>query len=174
VSTERLSRLSGGKLLYRLKRRWRDGTTHLIFEPLELVEKLAALVPPPRFHMVRYHGVLAPSAAWRELVVPESETADVMKHSDCPAAGKQILMDDAARARGRRGCRSRNYSWAELMRRVFSVDVLECDRCGGRMRIIAAIHPPEAIRKILECLGLPSRPPPLARPVRTVDDFDIS
>jgi hypothetical protein len=63
VATERLSRLSGGKLLYRLKRRWRDGTTHLIFEPLELLEKLAALVPPPRFHLVRYHGVLAPSAA---------------------------------------------------------------------------------------------------------------
>ena len=56
---------------------------------------------------------------------------------------------------------------------VFSVDVLECDRCGGRMRILAAIHPPEAIRKILECLGLPSRPPPLARPER-IDDLDYA
>lgn len=49
--------------LYRLKRRWRDGTSHMIFEPLELVEKLAALVPPPRFNLVRYHGVLAPPVA---------------------------------------------------------------------------------------------------------------
>jgi hypothetical protein len=48
------------------------------------------------------------------------------------------------------------------MKRVFELDVLECDRCGGRMRILAAIHQPEAIRKILECLGLPSRPPLLA------------
>jgi hypothetical protein len=96
-----------------------------------------------------------------------------MKHSNCPAAGKQFSMDDAGRARGKRGRRQRNYSWAELLKRVFSVDVLECDRCGGRMRILAAIHPPEAIRKILECLGLPSRPPPLARPER-MDDLDYA
>ena len=92
----------------------------LLLEASELTI-VPALVPPPRFHMVRYHGVLAPSAAWRELVVPESETADVMKHSDCPAAGKLILMDDAARARGRRGCRSRNYSWARAHDHVLTV-----------------------------------------------------
>ena len=55
VATERISRLEDGRLLYRLKHRWRDGTTHVVFEPQELVEKLAALVPPPRFHLVRYH-----------------------------------------------------------------------------------------------------------------------
>ena len=65
VATERLSRLPDGRLLYRLRRRWRDGTTHLVFAPLELVEKLAALIPPPRFHLVRYHGVLAPRARSR-------------------------------------------------------------------------------------------------------------
>jgi hypothetical protein len=59
--------------------------------------------------------------------------------------------------------RPRNYSWAELMRRVFEIEVLECERCGGRRRIIAAIHPPDTTRKILECLGLPSRAPPVAR-----------
>jgi hypothetical protein len=48
------------------------------------------------------------------------------------------------------------------MRRVFDVDVLECPKCNGRMRILAAIHPPEAIEKILSCLGLPPRPPPIA------------
>jgi len=47
--------LAAGRLLYHLKRRWRDGTTHMIFEPLELVEKLAALVPRPRFNLVRYY-----------------------------------------------------------------------------------------------------------------------
>ena len=59
-------------------------------------------------------------------------------------------------------CRSRNYSWAQLMRRVFALDVLECPDCHGRMRILAAIHPPAAIQKILACLGLPPRPPPIA------------
>jgi len=57
----------------------------------------------------------------------------------------------------------RNYGWAELMKRVFGFDVLRCERCGGRMRILCAINPPEAIKKILHCLGLPSRPPPSLR-----------
>jgi len=57
LATERLSLLPDGRLLYRLKHRWRDGTTHVIFEPLDLVAKLAALVPPPRFNLVRYYVV---------------------------------------------------------------------------------------------------------------------
>ena len=174
LATERLSLLPDGRLLYRLKHRWRDGTTHMIFEPLELVEKLDALVPPPRFNLVRYHGVLAPSAAWRPLVIPESETSDPLPHPNCPAR-KQLLSPDTGNSQKKRGCRPRNYSWAELMRRVFAIDVLACDRCGGRMRILAAIHPPEAIRKILDCLRLPSRPPPIARalPDREIDELDF-
>ena len=50
------------------------------------------------------------------------------------------------------------------MRRVWSIDVLECAECHGRMRILAAIHSREAIQAILECLGLPSRAPPVAPP----------
>ena len=57
VATERLSRQPDGQLAIRLKKRWRDGTTCVLFSPQELMEKLAALVPPPRFHLVRYHGV---------------------------------------------------------------------------------------------------------------------
>src|SRR5207247_7754726 len=56
----------------------------------------------------------------------------------------------------------RNYLWSELMKRVFAADVLTCDHCGGRLRIVATIRPPETTRKILDHLGLPSRPPPLA------------
>jgi hypothetical protein len=55
VATDRLSGLSDGRLLYRLKRRWKDGATHVIYEPLEFMEKLAALVPPPRFNLIRYY-----------------------------------------------------------------------------------------------------------------------
>ncbi|NWG14819.1 MAG: transposase, partial [Acidobacteria bacterium] len=70
LATGRLSLLPDGRLLYRLKRRWRDGTTHVIYEPLELIERLAALVPPPRFNITRYYGVLAPAAAFRPRVTP--------------------------------------------------------------------------------------------------------
>jgi len=55
----------------------------------------------------------------------------------------------------------RRYAWAELLKRVFSVDSLKCERCGAKMRILCAIKPPEAIRKILDCLGIPSKPPPI-------------
>jgi agmatinase len=59
----------------------------------------------------------------------------------------------------------------ELLRRVFSVDVLKCDRCGGHMRILCATNPPGAIQKILDCLGLPSKPPPIA-PAELEQDSD--
>ena len=62
VATERLSLLPDGRLLYRLRHRWRNGATHAVFEPLEFAAKLAALVPPPMFNLVRYHGVLSPAA----------------------------------------------------------------------------------------------------------------
>jgi hypothetical protein len=58
--------------------------------------------------------------------------------------------------------RSRNHTWSELMKRVFLVDVLQCEICGGAMKIIAPIHSSDTAQKILECLGLPTRPPPLA------------
>ena len=157
VATERLSLLPDGRLLYHLKHRWRDGTSHVIFEPLEMVEKLAALVPPPRFNLVRYYEILAPSATWRPLVIPESETCDAPTHLYCPAQNP-----GAADTKKKGNCGPRNHSWSELLRRIFELDVLKCPRCGGRMRILAAINPPDAISKILDCLGLPSRPPPIA------------
>jgi len=72
VATERLSRRADGTLLYRLKHRWRDGTSQVVFTPQELIEKLAALVPPPRFHLARYHGILGPCASERDRVVPSA------------------------------------------------------------------------------------------------------
>ena len=77
-----------------------------------------------------------------------------------------LEMDAAATAMESPAARhGRNYAWAELMKRVWELDVLECPRCQGRMRILAAIHSPDAIRKILDCLGLPSRAPPVSAAV---------
>jgi len=157
VASERLSRLEDGRLIYKLRHRWRDGTTHVAFEPLELLEKLAALVPPPRINLVRYHGILAPAARYRSRVVPFASVAGPKAQEG--AGGLASIDESSAKPR------PRNYSWAELMHRVFEVDVLECPECGSAMRILAAIHPPEATRAILECLGLPSRAPPISPPV---------
>jgi hypothetical protein len=194
VATERLSLLSDRRLLYRLRRRWRDGTTHVVFEPQELLEKLVSLVPPPRAHQVRYHGLLAPSAGWRAEIVPRvrgsQQGADAQPlPTSPPANATSPSIPDRAPARGttfvppaepQRPPRTgppenpRRLSWAELMRRVFAVDVLKCAHCGGRMRILAAIHKPGAIRAILESLGLPSRAPPNLPARPTPDSADAA
>ncbi|NWG13055.1 MAG: transposase [Acidobacteria bacterium] len=168
LATGRLSLLPDGRLLYRLKHRWRDGTTHVICEPLELIERLAALVPPPRFNITRYYGVFAPAAAFRPRVTPEPEASSPPPHPGCQAA-VQASEADRGKTKGKRGCRPRNYPWATLMERVFGLDVLACPRCGARMRILAAINPPAAIEKILACLGLPARAPPTAPPAAAPD-----
>ena len=69
---------------------------------------------------------------------------------------------ERARSKRKRPLHARNYPWAQLMTRVFSIDVLACPRCGARMRILCAVNPPDAIRKILACLGLSTRNPPIS------------
>ena len=70
LASGRLEKLDDDLLSFRLKTPWSDGTTHLVLSPMELIEKLAALVPPPRVNLVRYHGVLAPNAKDRARIVP--------------------------------------------------------------------------------------------------------
>jgi hypothetical protein len=132
-------------------------------------------VPKPRANAVRYHGVFAPAATWRPAIVPGPEL---------PAAGIEAVVKEASVSELLPAETTeeiarlepierhpRNYAWAELMRRVWEFDVLACP-CGGRLRILSAIHPPETTRKILECMGLPSRPPPIA-PTRWEPHLDL-
>ena len=57
-----------GRVLVELKTVWRDGTSHFLFEPIEFLEKLAALIPRPAVNLLLYHGLLAPRARWRAQV----------------------------------------------------------------------------------------------------------
>ena len=70
VSVERLTLTAQGAIRYRLKTPYRDGTTDILLEPLDFLARLAALVPPPRIHLTRYHGVFAPHAALRAAITP--------------------------------------------------------------------------------------------------------
>jgi len=70
-----LQLIDADPLTFRLKTPWSDGTTHLLLSPLELIEKLAALIPPPRLNLVRDHGILAPNARDRRQVVPAPDVS---------------------------------------------------------------------------------------------------
>ena len=75
---------AAGQVVLRLKTPWRNGTTHIVMSPLEFRQRLAALVPRPRLHLIRFHGVLAPNARLRALVVPRA-TEDATGESEVPA-----------------------------------------------------------------------------------------
>jgi hypothetical protein len=70
VASERLALTASGQVRYTLKTPYRDGTTHIVLEPLDLMARLAALVPKPRMHLTRYHGVFAPHSQHRAAVTP--------------------------------------------------------------------------------------------------------
>ncbi len=70
IAENRLSLTQNGMVRYKLKPPYRDGTTHGIFEPLDFIAKLAALVPKPRVNLTRYHGVFAPNSKHRAQATP--------------------------------------------------------------------------------------------------------
>jgi hypothetical protein len=155
VATERLSLTESGQVRCALKTPYRDGTTHVIFEPEDFMARLAALVPKPRAHLTRYHGVFAPASPDRARVVPKARAA--AEKSD--ERGEASATD-----------RQRALTWAQRLKRVFAIDIEFCRRCGGRLRVIASIEDPAVIERILKHLGggdgesadpaHPSRAPP--------------
>jgi hypothetical protein len=203
LAHDRLEKRPDGRLTLRLKARWRDGTTHILMERSELIERLVPLIPPPRAHQVRYHGILAPCASQRDWIVPGPETEFGVPQ--CHSPGSNAVESFSAgggsrepggedkgersadhRASANEGARCdhlsggaaepafqtpaitatpatppRRLAWAALLQRVFEVDALRCPGCGARMRLVAAIEDPAVVRKILECLDLPARAPPL-------------
>jgi hypothetical protein len=151
---------SDGRIALELKQAWHDGTRELVFEPLELLERLAAMTPRPETNLLICHGLLAARARWRARVVGYGR---VEPTALAPvAAGPE-------RATTKTG--SRAWSWAALMHRAFALDVLACPHCGGRLRLIATLHDPVVIPKLLAHLGMarsgpsPGPAPPESRAV---------
>jgi hypothetical protein len=149
---------------------WRDGTTHVAFTGVELLEKLAVLTPAPRGNITRYPGVLAPGAKSRSTVVRERTPSESSPRVELPPPGKangghasQATVPVLEVAPGDPvSLRERRLSWSEGRMRVFNEDVLECKRCGGRAEVISAITQPKMIEAILTCLGHTVRAPPIA------------
>jgi hypothetical protein len=141
VATERMALTSCRQVRYQLKTPYRDGTTHLVIELLDFMARLAALVPPPRMHLTRYHGVFAPHGRLRSAVTPAHRgigapqrtgmTIDSVK----PPTPQHVAM-----------------SWVRRLKRMFGIEIEDCARCGGKLKVIASIEEPRVIAKILALL----------------------
>jgi len=148
VPAERVHLRKDGKFVFKLKRAFNNGVSELVFEALAFLARLAALVPPPRFKSTRYYGLFSSGCLFRPLVVPVPPSEE--------EAGRPVAPKRPA-----------SMAWAQLLRRVWDLDVLACP-CGGRFRYISAIFDPDAVQSILAAIALreTSRAPPTvpARP----------
>ncbi|MFC1642997.1 transposase, partial [Myxococcota bacterium] len=130
LSEQRLQRLEDGRVQLTLKSPWRDGTRAFVFEPFDLIARLLAAVPLPRFHRLRHHGVLAPHSQLRSAVAPQPpEFEDPIK---APASGDQRELFEPAPDPNQAPPYRKPWAW--LLRHVFLKDVSHCPRCGGPMR----------------------------------------
>jgi hypothetical protein len=162
VAGDRLRVTDDGQVQLQLRHPWADGTTHVVFDPVEFLARMAVLVPRPRINLILYHGVLAPRAAWRADVVrrqTSAEGGDAEVKDSAPEPAREADPAETARRR------ARGQNWASLMSRTFGIDVLACPRCGGRLRLIALIEKAAVIDRILRHLGLPTETP-APRPAR--------
>ena len=161
LAQHRLEELPDGRVRYRMKRPWKDGTTSIVFDPLDLISRLAALVPPPRFNLIRYHGVLAPGAKLRSRIVPAPTEAGRPAQLDLFNKTPHYLDGSKYRLR-----------WAAMLRRTFREDLEVCVRCGGRVRIVQYATCPEELHPLLERFGEPLEAP-LPHPARPPPQLEL-
>jgi hypothetical protein len=157
---ERLSWTSDGRIAYRLKRPWPDGRTELVMPPVAFLRRLCGIIPPPRRHLVTYSGVFGPAAKDRgklRALVPACD--DAVAPPCSPKAAAPHL-------------RTGRLPWADLLRRVFADDVLQC-ACGGRRSIIAVVTDPTLTRTLLVALDLPHEPSAFA-PARDPPQVELA
>lgn len=113
-----------------------------------VIGRLAALVPTPRVNLTRYHGVFAPHHRWREQVTPARRGRRKAETANEPAPARHVSM-----------------TWAQRLQRVFKIDLLTCEHCGGAVKVIASIEDPAVIQKILDHLERRAEPAtPVFRP----------
>ena len=105
---------------------------------MEVMERLASLVPPPRAHQVIYHGLFAARSRWRKHVMPLYTKQ--MKQKRLEKMANKL-------SKGEGSCTTYyNTSWAYLLYRVFGVEGFGCPQCGEEMMLRAvSVLPPLAM-----------------------------
>ena len=154
-------------LAYQLKNPLPDGKTVLILQPLELIDKIAKLMPAPRAHRHRYFGVLAPNSSLRSHVtamVGQKPSAfnTISKPKEQTSANSKSANENPKTDKNEKRTRPLScYLWAELLARVFGIIPI-CPNCSQPMRVIAFIQSNESLDKILTHVGLPTKPPEIS------------
>ena len=136
VAHERIGLTDEGQVRLALRHRW-DGTTHLVFDPIELLERLAALTPRPRLNLILYDGVLGAHAAWRSRLRRAVGGRRLR--------GGRRRVGHWPRTGFRQGASPRphtNLLWAQLMQRSFGFD--------------AGVPAARAVRGGVGCVGPPA------------------
>jgi len=146
LAKERLQRREDGMLALKLRKPWSDGSVELLFSPLDLLARLAALVNRPGKNAISYHGVLGARSSWRKQVVPPPPQK----------ASFGILTKESANTGKRRPWAM---PWSDLLWRVFGSGGFSCPECGSRMRVRAIVLPP-ATMEMWEGLRNSARDPP--------------
>lgn len=113
-----------------------------IFQPLDFIAKLAALVPKPRVNLTRFHGVFAPNSKHRGQITPAKRGKKTTKVQ----AGGADWLDKSQEEQ------HRAMTWMQRLKRVFNIDIETCERCGGKVKVIASIEDPAVIAHILKHL----------------------
>ncbi len=146
LAKSRLEEREDGALVLRMRRAWSDGTTAIVFDPVELIGKLIALIPPSHANLVNYAGVFGARSALRAEVVPtppqeEREWRKICEHPTRPGLwGWQ--------------------PWAQLLWKEFGVDAWACPRCGEQMELRAIVRGPRVIKRVVKGLSKSARGPP--------------
>ena len=155
IALERLTRRDDGCVEYAFRKPWRDGTRAVVLMAEDLLARLCAMVPPPRFHLTRYAGVLASNAALRAEVVPgrakEIERSDVTNDT----AQRELFGEERAQLIEENDSEKKptRHPWAWLLRRVFAVEVLVCVHCAGKLRLVEIATEAAAIKRIIRDEG---------------------
>jgi hypothetical protein len=150
---ERLQSLDEQRLLYRLPRPRPDACTALTLTPLEFIQRLAALIPPPRSHRHRYHGVLAPNAPLRAAVTALAASGYT------PGTKEKKTQENSIKDVWRSPAR---YLWAMLLARLYESTPLVCPICKADMRVIAFVTDGDSVRHLLEYIGESANPPQMS------------
>lgn len=157
---ERLRQINPEHLVYESLKPGPGGSVSLLLTPLELIARLASLIPPPRRHRHRYYGVLAPNAPLRTVVT--ALAVEKVEATPPTAMTKAVPATEPGATDERAHRKAARYVWAQLLARIYEVLPLVCPKCGGDLRIIAFINEGPVIREILGHLGEPTSAPRLA------------